>query len=43
MEHKFSAHVQAKVEEKFLSHESDDGFVFYRPNKVKALRIAYSG
>jgi hypothetical protein len=39
----YRRHVQAKVEEKFHSHESDDGFVFYRPNKVKALRIAYSG
>lgn len=42
-DHKLSDDVLATVKEKFLSHESDDGFIFHQPNRVNLLRKSYSG
>jgi ubiquinone/menaquinone biosynthesis C-methylase UbiE len=36
--HTLSDDVLAKVKQKFLSHESDEGFIFYQPNRVNLLR-----
>ncbi len=37
-EHRLSAALLEKVKQKFLSFESDDGFVFYQPNRVNLLK-----
>jgi len=37
-EHNLSDKVLARVKEKFLSNETEDGFIFYQPNRINLLR-----